>query len=1008
MSLKTYGRPGSFKPIQAPDESKKILDQGQREIQGMRAVQKADMENQASINQTINRSNQLEQQSRQRNFELEQQNIQNQRDAVMQNFRTQQSLATAKYEAEAKNMQAIAEISATAFNGVQNFLQEREKGLQDAYAMAVYESGVTTDEAVALTKLDTNLTESAFKANSTVSDLLDRGVSLKTIQFLSKTGAGGGGRYIKSKALMQNTIAEAPFAFEQMKSESFKVGEEMLTYDEAIEKGDLEAVQNIQRQMNRKFITGSGLSQMSPELLGTQAFPELKSYWKRENGFVMKQVRQSMKDKAQEEKMTAFQTQYTSDGLNGAWGLVETANDKRGARNDFFKWAQESAESGSTNLTFSQIAGKQVTIGGKTRSIQEWYGRTDEFQDMKTAFEDKRKLDRYQRNESFEERKLDFKDAQQQVVEYLASQPNLTDTQVDQAKMELMEKFPGMDPTMLDNIVVSDDRLLAQQEAEVAEMAKDGSLTLSELSKYDYRVFRKFQDVARRYSEADAKTNKYKTQTEAIKDLVKNQSFVKVLPDGSTNPTVRLKAAQLTRQFNKTVAERLQAAGPGADPIAIADQVYREIYDSFNAQYGNASPELKGRLIKEGYFDVFNGTQPASEARKELATTMNAIDQAILKDANQALKTPNLIVDEAAAEVLTSTYGQPGWKPGAPVTYIADKLGITPLQVINSQLEALNQQGGKYELLKPTPSQEAIQKNVRPEVRKLLEQFQTPDRSVRGLGSPGKWMKEVVPNGYGEIVEQASQANGVMPWDLAALAEIESGWNVNAVSPTGAAGIMQIQEKWHPEYTWSSDPKEQIDYGAKYYGQLVQQFGDPVIAAGAYNAGPNRMLEHLETGRPLPAETVEHMKKFKIAQYKYGKKDVLQDPQVMRPSSPVAVYITGNIGPTSTGPHLDVKKVGGGRFEETALDDYVEVEDPEFGRISLGELRQRTGGVGDNWQEHYDRGSHGIDYGTHSGTPVYLKNGAKRIGSIPTEHGDLVTIELPTGDQYTLLHGTES
>ena len=128
----------------------------------------------------------------------------------------------------------------------------------------------------------------------------------------------------------------------------------------------------------------------------------------------------------------------------------------------------------------------------------------------------------------------------------------------------------------------------------------------------------------------------------------------------------------------------------------------------------------------------------------------------------------------------------------------------------------------------------------------------------------------------------------------------------------------------------------------------------------------------------------------------------------MRSSSPVAVYITGNIGPTSTGSHLDVKKVGGGRFEETALDDYVEVEDPEFGRVSLGDLRQRTGGIGDSWDEHAARGSHGIDYGTHSGTPVYVKNGAKLIGSQPSEHGDVVTIELPSGEQYTFLHGNKT
>ena len=137
--------------------------------------------------------------------------------------------------------------------------------------------------------------------------------------------------------------------------------------------------------------------------------------------------------------------------------------------------------------------------------------------------------------------------------------------------------------------------------------------------------------------------------------------------------------------------------------------------------------------------------------------------------------------------------------------------------------------------------------------------------------------------------------------------------------------------------------------------------------------------------------------------YKYG--DVALYLMILTMRSNIAVYVTGNIGPTSTGPHLDVKQVGGGRFEETALDNYVEVEDPEFGRISLGELRERTGGIGDSFDQHLARGSHGIDYGTHSGTEIFLKNGAKVVGSRPSEHGDVLTIELPNGQQYTFLHG---
>jgi hypothetical protein len=124
----------------------------------------------------------------------------------------------------------------------------------------------------------------------------------------------------------------------------------------------------------------------------------------------------------------------------------------------------------------------------------------------------------------------------------------------------------------------------------------------------------------------------------------------------------------------------------------------------------------------------------------------------------------------------------------------------------------------------------------------------------------------------------------------------------------------------------------------------------------------------------------------------------------VRPSM-VRAYTSGNIGPTSTGPHLDVKRVDGGRFDPNALDEYVVVADPEFGQVPLGQIRELTNNVGDNFDEHVARGSHGIDYGLESGTEIFLKNGASVVSSEPTEHGDYVVIELPNGDRYSFLHG---
>ena len=124
------------------------------------------------------------------------------------------------------------------------------------------------------------------------------------------------------------------------------------------------------------------------------------------------------------------------------------------------------------------------------------------------------------------------------------------------------------------------------------------------------------------------------------------------------------------------------------------------------------------------------------------------------------------------------------------------------------------------------------------------------------------------------------------------------------------------------------------------------------------------------------------------------------NPNSMRAGSPVFIYTSGNIGPTSTGPHLDVKRVDRQEFTPDALDNFIEVEDPELGKVPLSQVP-----ITGDFAEHRARGSHGIDYGLYSGTKIYAKNGAKVVSTQPSEHGGVVTIELPNGLQYTFLHG---
>ena len=112
----------------------------------------------------------------------------------------------------------------------------------------------------------------------------------------------------------------------------------------------------------------------------------------------------------------------------------------------------------------------------------------------------------------------------------------------------------------------------------------------------------------------------------------------------------------------------------------------------------------------------------------------------------------------------------------------------------------------------------------------------------------------------------------------------------------------------------------------------------------------------------------------------------------------MGAYLQGNIGPTSTGPHFDVKKMGGGYFPRNYLDQYVQVN----GRP----LSSGTTVPGGTFAGHQRRGSHGWDYafgeGRHAAT---LMGGAKWMEGSPTAHGEARKFQLPTGEMFQFLHG---
>jgi soluble lytic murein transglycosylase-like protein len=124
---------------------------------------------------------------------------------------------------------------------------------------------------------------------------------------------------------------------------------------------------------------------------------------------------------------------------------------------------------------------------------------------------------------------------------------------------------------------------------------------------------------------------------------------------------------------------------------------------------------------------------------------------------------------------------------------------------------------------------------------------------------------------FGTEIQQAALNNGVDTALIRAIIHAESAYQVDAVSPKGAQGLMQLMPQT-AKMLQVSDPfnaANNIDGGARYLAGLLQQFdGDVTLAAAAYNAGPGAVTKY--GGVPPYEETREYVRRVNILNKRYS------------------------------------------------------------------------------------------------------------------------------------------
>ncbi|MBN8908658.1 MAG: lytic transglycosylase domain-containing protein, partial [Rhodospirillales bacterium] len=149
----------------------------------------------------------------------------------------------------------------------------------------------------------------------------------------------------------------------------------------------------------------------------------------------------------------------------------------------------------------------------------------------------------------------------------------------------------------------------------------------------------------------------------------------------------------------------------------------------------------------------------------------------------------------------------------------------------------------------PSPAQRSL-------AAKLALGLEMPDMAVaiaRRMGRDGL----MLPDSGWPVPVQIPEQEGLDPAIVLALIRQESSFDVQAVSPSGARGLMQLMPATAQEVarkvnattslaSLTDDPQHNMRLGTNYLRMVLERFGNSLpLAFAAYNAGPNRVQQWL-------------------------------------------------------------------------------------------------------------------------------------------------------------------
>jgi len=138
------------------------------------------------------------------------------------------------------------------------------------------------------------------------------------------------------------------------------------------------------------------------------------------------------------------------------------------------------------------------------------------------------------------------------------------------------------------------------------------------------------------------------------------------------------------------------------------------------------------------------------------------------------------------------------------------------------------------------------------------------DQAITSFARSGEWddVERRFPLAFNDAFTQKSAAYDIDKAFAMAIARRESSFRADAVSPVGAAGLMQImpgtaqylaKQKVSRNTLFQVD--DNVEYGVQYLRYLMDKLdNNPVLVSASYNAGWRKVLEWLPANESLPVD----------------------------------------------------------------------------------------------------------------------------------------------------------